>query len=77
MIRSINEIYQLAADMGGAEYIFTGDNDIDIMHNSSIINLHVCHVVQHRKNINKLFYSSIFRGKVFILGKVAVVRDTA
>ena len=55
---SIDEIYQLAADMGGAEYIFTGENDIDIMHNSSIINLHVCHVVQHMKNIKKIFYSS-------------------
>lgn len=55
---SIDEIYQLAADMGGAEYIFTGDNDIDIMHNSSIINLHVCNVVQNMKNIKKIFYSS-------------------
>ena len=55
---SIDEIYQLAADMGGAEYIFTGDNDIDIMHNSSIINLHVCNVVQNMRNIKKIFYSS-------------------
>jgi len=37
----IYEIYQLAADMGGAGYIFTGDNDADIMHNSVIINLNI------------------------------------
>ena len=39
--RQFDEIYQLAADMGGAGYIFTGDNDADIMHNSATINLNV------------------------------------
>ena len=39
---SIDEVYQLAADMGGAEFIFTGENDADIMHNSALINIHVC-----------------------------------
>ena len=38
---TFDEIYQFAADMGGAGYIFTGENDADIMHNSSLINLNV------------------------------------
>jgi len=58
-----DEIYQFAADMGGAEYIFTGDNDADIMHNSSMINLNI---LQGQKELNsllninktKIFYSS-------------------
>lgn len=53
----IYEIYQLAADMGGAGYIFTGDNDADIMHNSAIINLNVLHEMV-KKNIKRVFYSS-------------------
>jgi GDP-D-mannose 3',5'-epimerase len=55
--RDIYEIYQLAADMGGAGYIFTGDNDADIMHNSAIINLNVLHEMV-KKNIKRVFYSS-------------------
>src|SRR5262245_48740733 len=39
--RRFDEIYQLAADMGGAGYIFTGENDAQIMHNSATINLNV------------------------------------
>src|SRR6202795_681392 len=39
--RKFDEVYQLAADMGGAAFIFTGDNDADIMHNSATINLNV------------------------------------
>ena len=54
---SIDEVYQLAADMGGAEYIFTGENDSDIMHNSALINLNVCHVCC-KKQVKKVFYSS-------------------
>ena len=38
---SFDEVYQLAADMGGAGYIFTGQNDANVMHNSSLINLNV------------------------------------
>ena len=38
---SIDEIYQLAADMGGAGYIFTGEHDADVMHNSATINLNM------------------------------------
>lgn len=53
----INEIYQLAADMGGAGYIFTGEHDADIMHNSAIINLHLIDQIVN-KGINKIFYSS-------------------
>lgn len=53
----IYEIYQLAADMGGAGYIFTGDNDADIMHNSAMINLNVVHEMV-KKGVNRIFYSS-------------------
>jgi nucleoside-diphosphate-sugar epimerase len=44
--RRFDEVYQLAADMGGAGYIFTGENDANVMHNSATINLNVldtCH----------------------------------
>ncbi len=50
-------VYQLAADMGGAGYIFTGDNDANVMHNSALINLNVVHECV-KKNIKKVFYSS-------------------
>ena len=52
-----NEVYQLAADMGGAGYIFTGDNDFNVMHNSALINLNVSQLVIENK-IQKIFYSS-------------------
>ena len=55
--QDIDEIYQLAADMGGAGYIFIGDNDADIMHNSAIINLNILHEMTFKK-IPKIFYSS-------------------
>jgi len=54
---TIDEVYQLAADMGGAEFVFSGENDSEIMHNSALINLHVCDVCV-KKNIKKVFYSS-------------------
>lgn len=50
-------IYQLAADMGGAGYIFTGDNDADVMQNSAKINLNVLDAMK-RFGIRKVFYSS-------------------
>jgi nucleoside-diphosphate-sugar epimerase len=53
----INEIYQLAADMGGAGYIFTGEHDADIMHNSCQINLNILDEMC-KKGIKKVFYSS-------------------
>jgi len=54
---SFDEVYQLAADMGGAGYIFTGEHDADVMHNSALINLNVSYEAVE-KNIKKLFYSS-------------------
>ena len=53
----IDEVYQLAADMGGALFIFTGENDSDIMHNSALINLHTCDACV-KYNIKNIFYSS-------------------
>jgi nucleoside-diphosphate-sugar epimerase len=55
--REIDEVYQLAADMGGAGYIFNGENDADIMHNSAMINLNILHEMTFKK-IPKIFYSS-------------------
>lgn len=52
-----DEVYQLAADMGGAGYIFTGVNDANVMHNSALINLNVSHECV-KKKIKKVFYSS-------------------
>lgn len=52
-----DEVYQLAADMGGAGFVFTGDNDADIMHNSATINLNVLETCRKR-NIKRIFYSS-------------------
>ena len=52
-----DEVYQLAADMGGAGYIFTGENDANVMHNSSLVNLNVVHQATKSK-AKKLFYSS-------------------
>lgn len=54
---SFDEVYQLAADMGGAGYIFTGDNDANVMTNSAQINLLVCQYATLHK-VKKLFYSS-------------------
>ena len=54
---SIEDIYQLAADMGGAGYIFTGEHDAVVMHNSATINLNVAHIAS-QKNVKKIFYSS-------------------
>ena len=55
--RSFDEIYQLAADMGGAGFVFTGENDADIMHNSALINLNVLEACVNR-NSRRIFYSS-------------------
>jgi len=52
-----DELYQLAADMGGAGYIFTGDHDADVMHNSATINLNMVEEARKTK-IGKVFYSS-------------------
>ena len=52
-----DEVYQLAADMGGAGYIFTGENDANVMHNSATINLNVAHEAVEQK-AKRVFYSS-------------------
>ena len=53
----IDEIFQLAADMGGAGYIFTGDHDSNVMHNSDMINLNIIDEAT-KANVKKIFYSS-------------------
>lgn len=53
----VDELYQLAADMGGAGYIFTGENDANVMHNSALINLNIAHESVIKK-VKRLFYSS-------------------
>jgi GDP-D-mannose 3', 5'-epimerase len=55
--KPFDEVYQLAADMGGAGYINTGDHDADVVHNSMLINLNVLNEAQ-KKNIKKIFYAS-------------------
>lgn len=55
--RSFDDVYQLAADMGGAGFVFTGENDADIMHNSALINLNILEE-SRKRNIKKIFYSS-------------------
>jgi nucleoside-diphosphate-sugar epimerase len=60
-LQSVNchfdEIYQFAADMGGAGFVFTGENDADIMHNSAIVNLNMLEA-SWRRNNRRIFYSS-------------------
>ena len=55
--RRFDEVYQLAADMGGAGFIFTGENDANIIHNSGSINLNVVEAC-HKRSIRRVFYSS-------------------
>jgi len=55
--RRFDEVYQLAADMGGAGFIFTGENDANIIHNSGSINLNVVDAC-HKRSIKRVFYSS-------------------
>ena len=55
--RKFDEVYQLAADMGGAGYIFTGEHDADILHNSAQINLNMLHYGRLAK-IRKIFFPS-------------------
>jgi len=55
--RRFEEVYQFAADMGGAGFVFTGENDAAIMHNSAMINLHMAHFGV-AKQVDRVFYSS-------------------
>jgi len=54
---SFDEVYQLAADMGGAGYIFTGEHDANVMHNSALINLNIVNL-SAKKKVKNIFYSS-------------------
>ena len=54
---SFDEVYQLAADMGGAGYIFTGNHDANVMYNSALINLNILNLIKKTKS-KKIFYSS-------------------
>jgi nucleoside-diphosphate-sugar epimerase len=57
VVDAFDEVYQLAADMGGAGYIFTGDNDANVMHNSALVNLNIVHEATRTK-VKRIFYSS-------------------
>ncbi len=57
ILDNFDEVYQLAADMGGAGYIFTGENDANVMHNSALINLNIAYECT-KKQIGRIFYSS-------------------
>ena len=56
-VQGVEEIYQLAADMGGAGYLFTGEHDAAVMHNSAIINLNLLDCGR-RAGVKRVFYSS-------------------
>jgi len=56
-VKGIDEVYQLAADMGGAGYIFTGEHDAAVMHNSATINLNMLEYGR-KAGVKKFFYSS-------------------
>jgi GDP-D-mannose 3', 5'-epimerase len=58
MFSKADELYQLAADMGGAGYLFTGEHDADVMHNSATINLNIANALVKTGNKLKVFYSS-------------------
>ncbi len=57
VVKGMKEVYQLAADMGGAGYIFTGDHDAAVMHNSALCNLNVLDAAE-KAGVQKIFYSS-------------------
>jgi len=57
VVRGVDDVYQLAADMGGAGYIFTGEHDASVMHNSAMINLNVLEFGM-RAGVKRFFYSS-------------------
>jgi GDP-D-mannose 3', 5'-epimerase len=57
VLEDVEDVYQLAADMGGAGYIFTGEHDADVMHNSATINLNTLHFGR-KAGVKRFFYSS-------------------
>jgi GDP-D-mannose 3',5'-epimerase len=59
--KNFDEVYQFAADMGGAGYIFSGENDANVMHNSASINLNVLDgLVQHHEETDAFFFPKVF-----------------
>jgi nucleoside-diphosphate-sugar epimerase len=58
LAQDVDDIYQLAADMGGAGFVFSGDNDAAIMHNSGTINLNIAEAVHRHGDTTRIFYSS-------------------
>jgi nucleoside-diphosphate-sugar epimerase len=58
LAKDVDDVYQLAADMGGAGFVFTGDNDAAIMHNSATINLNIAEAVHRYGDKARIFYSS-------------------
>jgi GDP-D-mannose 3',5'-epimerase len=56
-VEGVERVYQLAADMGGAGYVFTGEHDSDVMHNSALINLNILEA-SVRMGVKRIFYSS-------------------
>jgi nucleoside-diphosphate-sugar epimerase len=63
LFRRVDEVYNFAAEMGGAGYVFTGKNDADILHNSALININICESLRD------------FEGKVFYSSSVCVYPD--
>jgi GDP-D-mannose 3',5'-epimerase len=66
-IETFDEIYQFAADMGGAGFVFTGENDADIMHNSATINLNV---LEAQRQLND--FKEVNRTKIFYSGSACM-----
>jgi GDP-D-mannose 3',5'-epimerase len=56
-VEGVEDVYQLAADMGGAGYIFTGEHDAAVMHNSATINLNTLEAGR-KAGVKRFFYSS-------------------
>ena len=57
VVSGVEDVYQLAADMGGAGYIFTGEHDAAVMHNSALINLNTLQLGTEA-GVRRFFYSS-------------------
>ena len=63
--QDFDEIYQFAADMGGAGFVFTGENDADIMHNSAAINLNILDICsKNGQQKNLLFFICLHVSRV-------------
>jgi nucleoside-diphosphate-sugar epimerase len=73
---SYDEVYQLAADMGGAGYIFTGENDANVMHNSALINLNILKEMTSRKEGNPAFKTRIFYSSSACIYPAEIQSDT-